>query len=89
MLPTVVDGCWSDCIPLRTCLGVGSCGNCFDGDVCLEYPHEDLVACVEPLDGCDDATCECLPPDVCAFENYSCDDGFKLPGCFPGPDPPP
>ena len=83
MRPTVVDGCWSACIPIRSCFGVASCDDCPEGDVCLEYPQENLFTCVAPLPDCTDPTCMCLPEDACEYGNYFCEDGPERPACYP------
>ena len=73
MVPSVVDGCWGDCIDATQCLTVSDCDVCTGaGQLCVNQTYTDSeYHCVEAPAACDgDLSTSCLCPLLCPNWNF-------------------
>jgi hypothetical protein len=74
-VPSVVAGCWGECVPVLSCAAEDSCANC-QGGFCAEYQDWTTeYRCVLPSLQCQAANCTCLGPYLCPAPFDACQDG--------------
>jgi len=85
-LPSIVDGCWGECVPYEECGFLGSCEPCLEAELgCQQTGEIKSAGCFESASDCD--SCDCLPPEVCGDMNcYSVHDSIAE--CIYGTVPP-
>jgi hypothetical protein len=67
-MPSVVDGCWGDCVFRTECGYLDDCDICTQNELlCLEWEQEDGSAfgCTSRPDNCVPLDCDCLSPRIC------------------------
>jgi hypothetical protein len=69
-LPSVVDGCWSICVPSGECLSVSDCSQCADGAVCATAKDGSSHCLMSNCASADACTCPFMPP--CAGGSAYC-----------------
>lgn len=84
--PSVVGGCWGQCVPVTECMSVASCLDCqgplttcvtIDLQGAESAPHH----CVTLPKGCEgDPTCSCIGSSVCPSPYTACSDLSGVPG---------
>jgi hypothetical protein len=77
-LPSVVNGCWSDCVSADRCFSVDDCAKCPGGDLCATAVDGSLHCVLSNCQSADGCSCPFTPP--CAGGSAFCtsNEPFRL-----------
>jgi hypothetical protein len=70
-VPSVLGGCWGQCVPILSCAPVPSCDGC--QGFCVAYESWTTeYRCVMPALQCSAFACSCMAPYFCAGQYDAC-----------------